>query len=111
MTRIQAELLEAYVAQFERERGFKAVYDWLSQLYTPLMRHVQPINPKPSGRPAASPKAFQWLSLYAKAVGQEIKVVQSIKGEGPDKLHVCELTLGGTTVQVEVKHPSYALSA
>ncbi len=106
---MQAELFEAYVAQFAKEKGFEAVYEWLSKLYIPLVRSL-PSQPTATARSGGHARAFTWLETYARAIGEEVKVDKSTKGKGAGETTLCTITLGKVKLQVEVRPTVNALA-
>lgn len=60
-SRLQAELFEAYVAAFEQELGYAAMYDWLKALFKPLVTKL--IHAPPPTKPALVPAKA--AKLYA----------------------------------------------
>lgn len=100
---MQAELFEAYVAQFEREYGYPQLYRWLFQLYEPLIHRLiaQPSPTRTFNVPggAASPPqtAVAAIEAYGRRTGQAVKVTHDIRHEGPMSVNVCVVSCGGLT--------------
>ncbi len=65
---MQSELFEAYVAAFEHEHGYQAVFAWLTDLYTPLIHNlVKTIKIKP----AKAPPVKDGVVTHTPAKGQQ----------------------------------------
>lgn len=107
LSRMQSELFEAYVAAFERQYGYSAVYSWLFDLYKPLIQKlvkavkVKPVRVPPvkdgvaTLSPATGQQSYVNLRAYANSTGRMLVTKFSEgKGTGAKQKHVCTLVCG-----------------
>ena len=106
LSRMQSELFEAYIAAFEQEYGYSAVYAWLLDLYTPIVHRlvkalkVKPVHVPPvkdgvaSLQPASGQQSYVNLRAYANSTGRMLVTKFGTVGTGPKAKCACTLNCG-----------------